>query len=147
MTAQKNINLSSFFFITYHNPLPIILFYHLTNISQTICAKMEDMDEASQAEIFRLLLQDTEHISDASIDTQADSDLQLALSLWQEEVDKYVTISEDRRVAERVASAPRRDRGNRAAFRGRNDKQAIASWRRLAAEQEVDLLGNSRCDS
>lgn len=108
---------------------------------------MEDMDEASQAEIFRLLLQDTEHISDASIDTQADSDLQLALSLWQEEVDKYATISEDRRVAERVASAPRRDRRNRAAFRGRNDKQAIASWRRLAAEQEVDLLGNSRCDS
>lgn len=104
------------------------------------------MDEASQAEIFRLLLHDTENIFDASIDTQVDTDVQLALSLWREEVDNYATVSEDRRVAERVASAPRRGRGNRAAVRGR-DERAIASWRRLAAGQEVNLLGNSRCDS
>ena len=107
---------------------------------------MEDMDEASQAEISRVL-HDIENIFDARINTQEDSDFQLALSLWQEEVKNYVTASEDRRVAERVANAPRRHKGNRAAFRGRNDKRAIASWHRLAAGQEVSLLGNYRCVS
>lgn len=105
------------------------------------------MDEASQAEIFRILLHDTESILDTTIDTQADSDFQLALCLWQEEIDNYTTVSEDRKVAERVATAPRRGRGNRAAFRGRNDEPAVASWRRLAAGQEADFFGNYGCAS
>ncbi|ODM17367.1 hypothetical protein SI65_07042 [Aspergillus cristatus] len=103
---------------------------------------MENMDEASQAAIITLLLHDTEDIFDASIDTHVDSDLQLALSLWQEEIDNYANVAEDRRIAERIASAPRRGRGNRTVVRGRGDERATASWRRLAAGKEVDLLGS-----
>jgi len=106
---------------------------------------MENMDEASQATIITLLLRDTEDIFDASVDTHVYSDLQLALSLWQEEIDNYANVAEDRKIAERIASAPRRGRGNRTVVRGRDDERVTASWHRLAAGKEVDLLGNYRC--
>lgn len=108
---------------------------------------MENMDEASQAEIFKILLHDMEDIFDANIDTQVHSDLRLALSLWRQEIDNFATVTEDRRVAERVASVARRGRGSRVAVNDRDDKRAIASWRHMAAGQEIDLLGNYRCVS
>lgn len=94
---------------------------------------MENMDEASQAEIFKILLHDMEDIFDANIDTQVHSDLRLALSLWRQEIDNFATVTEDRRVAERVASVARRGRGSRVAVNDRDDKRAIASWRHMAS--------------
>lgn len=110
---------------------------------------MEDMEEASLSEALRILLLDTEDVFNADADTQTDPDRQLALSLWQEEIDNYATLAADRKVVERISRAPSRRRRNRNTTATRGEQHAAVYWRRAEDEQppwqreapEVDLLG------
>lgn len=69
--------------------------------------KSHDMDNASQLEIINLLCEDAEVLKATADQT----DLMLALQVWQEEVDHYVALEEDRRLALGAARVTHENRG------------------------------------
>lgn len=116
---------------------PLKVFHSSTIPSINPCLASQNrmaMDNASQLEIINLLREDAEVLGTTTDRT----DLMLALQVWQEEVDHYVALEEDRRMALGAVRTTHENRGFEIA--AQLEEAQAAEDRRLA----IRLAGQQR---